>query len=497
MKTCFYNVSTNCKIVLKFCFLFIILSTGKNIAKAQFLNNIDFEKGDFTGWVCWKGNVDELNNMNIITWRSTPPCINDDSSHILLSSARGAGLDSYGLFPRNSPNGSRYSVQLGNDGVGNRADGLSYTFTIPAGQNEFSIFYKYAIVLQNPGHSPERQPRFIIRVENLTDNTIIPCTPDPFITGNLPGFKYSAKQKDGIPVMYKDWAAASVNLDGLAGKMIRLFFLSTSCTRDQHFGYAYFDIEAKTSKNLDGNLFCNKDSALKLNAPLLYESYRWFNSANTTLGTQQSISFNPLPRNGDTVFVECIPYAGYGCNVTLIAILSDTLSVRAHAGADKEFCANPSIQLGAKAIPGELYNWLPNKGLSDSKIADPIVSPNASTSYILTVTSVGGGCRSVDTVNLVKKCDVIEIYVPSAFTPDGNAINDYLLPKLFGFSKLNYFRVYNRFGQLLYSMNSDQPGWDGKVKGKYVNIQTVVWILEAVDAYGQIHKRQGTTVLIR
>ena len=497
MKTCCGNISGNFKIVLKFCFLLILISAENKITTAQFLTNIDFEKGDFTGWQCWRGNVYEPGNVNTIIWNAASPGIHVGGSHTILSSTPGNGLDYYGSFPKNCPNGSGHSIQLGNDGIGNRADGLSYTFTIPAGRNEFSIFYQYAMVLQNPGHFQHQQPRFIIRVENLTDNAIIPCTLDPFISGILPGFKFSPFQKDGISVMYKDWAAASINLDGFAGKKIRLFFISTSCSRELHFGYAYIDISSKNSKTLDGTLFCRNDSAVTLTASPLYQSYRWFNSANVTLGTQQSITFSPLPRNGDTVFVESTPYAGYGCNDTLVAYLSDTLSVNAHAGADKEFCANASIQIGTKAMPGEVYNWSPTKGLSNPKIANPIASPNVSTAYTLTVTSAGGGCRSIDAVNLTKKCDVIEIYVPSAFTPDGNTVNDRLQPKLYGFSKVNYFRIYNRYGQLLYNMTNDQLGWDGKLKGKYANMQTVVWMLEAVDAYGLIHKRQGTTVLIR
>ena len=116
------------------------------------------------------------------------------------------GLDYYGSFPKNAPNGSGHSVQLGSDEVGNRADGLSYTFTVPAGQNEFSIFYQYAVVFANPGHFLHQQPRFTILVENLTDNTLLPCALDPFISNIAPGFAFSPNRKEGAQVMYKDWA---------------------------------------------------------------------------------------------------------------------------------------------------------------------------------------------------------------------------------------------------------------------------------------------------
>ena len=46
-------------------------------------------------------------------------------------------------------------------------------------------------------------------------------------------------------------------------------------------------------------------------------------------------------------------------------------------------------------------------------------------------------------------------------------------------------------------MNSDQPGWDGKVKGQPAEMQSIVWMIEAVDVDGVIHNKQGTTVIIR
>lgn len=67
-----------------------------------------------------------------------------------------------------------------------------------------------------------------------------------------------------------------------------------------------------------------------------------------------------------------------------------------------------------------------------------------------------------------------------------------------GFDHVNYFRVYNRWGKLLFQMNSDRPGWDGRVNGQVTTeTQTVVWMIEAVDVDGVLHRKQGTTVLMK
>jgi gliding motility-associated-like protein len=75
--------------------------------------------------------------------------------------------------------------------------------------------------------------------------------------------------------------------------------------------------------------------------------------------------------------------------------------------------------------------------------------------------------------------------------------NNTLRPYLYGYSKVNYFKIYDRYGQLLYSANSNLPGWDGTIKGKPASTQTVVWMIEAVDAYGRVEKRHGTSILLR
>lgn len=500
MKTQYRNILPGydtLKIICLFTAIFILLPASWLYAQCP--GNIDFEKGDFTGWQCWTGDVGDATGINKMNWDATSPGPPVSGRQTMLSYNPGDGLDPYGLFPKNCPNGSGHSILLGNNAAIHKGEAVSYTFTIPAGQNDFSLYFNYAVVLQNPGHVDLEQPRFVVTVENLTDGVETACQLAPFIAGGgLPGFKLSAiRDPGGATTVYKDWAAASINLDGLAGKTIRVFFRTSDCTLIEHFGYAYLDIESDCSSKIFGSAFCPRDPFLDLTAPPGFQFYRWFNKFNTTIGTQRILRLDPMPQPGDSVFVELIPYDGYGCVDTLFAYLSDDLNIVANAGPDKQFCANDTLQLGEQPKRGLIYKWFPETGLSDPDIANPVVVPTASIQYTLTVSSPGGGCQSTDVVNLVKKCDRIDIQVPNAFTPGGNTSNNRLRPFLFGFSKLNYFKIYNRSGQLLYNANSDTPGWDGNFKGKAQTTQTVVWMIEAVDAYGRIERRQGTSILIR
>jgi gliding motility-associated-like protein len=66
-----------------------------------------------------------------------------------------------------------------------------------------------------------------------------------------------------------------------------------------------------------------------------------------------------------------------------------------------------------------------------------------------------------------------------------------------GFKTLKTFKVFDRWGKLLFQTTTERPGWDGRVKGDRQEIQTVVWMVEAVDVDGVTHKKQGTTIILR
>jgi len=460
---------------------------------AQCPNNIDFEQGNFAGWQCFIGSI-ENNIGNIFLTTSGPT-----SDRHVMYKAGTTETDYWGGFPVVCPNGSDYSIRLGNESSGRGAERVSYKFTIPAGQNDFSLIYNYAIVLEDPGHASFEQPRLSIEVLNLSDNITESCSSFDFVAfGAIPGFKLSPFEHSGTPVRYKDWSAAFINLNGKAGKTFIISFTTTDCSRGAHFGYAYIDVNAGCSSVVPGALYCFDDDFVELSAPPGFKTYKWFNTSNTILGTDPVLKLSPPPPAGDTAFVEFTPYNGYGCVDTLTILLNDTLTITAKAGADSVFCANPAIRLGAPPKYGEVYRWEPTTGLSDPKAANPVASPGNSTQYILYVENKGGGCKTSDTVKLVKRCDVIEFFVPGAFTPNGDGVNDRLRPVLYGYSRLNYFSVYNRLGQVLYSASGyNVPGWDGTIKGKPAGMQTVVWMVEAVDAYERVVRRQGTAVLLR
>ena len=363
--------------------------------------NIDFESGDFNGWTCYTGGVTAAGGQNYI---SLTPSGAIPGRHTMMSSFPGDGMDPYGDFPVNCPNGSGHSIKLGNTSGGAEAEGISYEFTIPAGMNEYNLIYHYAVVFQDPNHLQNEQPRMQTEITNVTDNRIINCSSFAFYPYGtpLPGFKLSSNPGSSTPVWYKTWSAVSINLDNNAGKTIRLFFKTADCTFRRHFGYAYIDVNSECSGRFEGASFCPDDSTVNVVAPYGYQSYTWYNSNFTQLlGSQQVLSFTPPPSSSMSVAVVLVPYNGYGCLDTLYTDLTDDLVVVADAGKDTVSCNHNPVPIGSPPKLGIKYQWSPTAGLSNPNIANPVALPDVTTKYILTVRSNGGGCLHTDSV-LVK-----------------------------------------------------------------------------------------------
>lgn len=367
---------------------------------AQCPPNIDFETGTFNGWTCYTGSVASVGGNNVIDFNfSGGPTFDRQEMYSAIGSA--GMLDPYGGFPVVCPNGSGYSIRLGNNNAGREAEGVSYDFTIPANANTYNLIYNYAVVFQDPGHLPSEQPRLDLQVQNLSDGYPINCSSFAFFANGspLPGFQLSSNPGGNTPVWYKSWTAVSINLDNMAGKRIRLFFKTADCTFRVHFGYAYIDVNSECSDRFEGADFCPDDAFVRVNAPYGYQSYTWFNPTFTQqLGTSQTLTLAPPPAAGTQVAVVVVPYSGYGCVDTLYTTLYDTLSYKANAGPDKVSCNESIVQIGVPPKPGWYYIWDPPLGLNNEFIANPFATPAATTEYHLRINHSGGGCVSYDTV---------------------------------------------------------------------------------------------------
>ena len=149
-----------------------------------------------------------------------------------------------------------------------------------------------------------------------------------------------------------------------------------------------------------------------------------------------------------------------------------------------------------------VYSWSPTTYLDVADTSSPVLTPNttfggSNDSLVYTVTATTAqGCEAKDTIT-VHFYNITDIYVPTAFTPNGDGHNDMLIPVPVGITHFEYFKVFNRYGNLVFSTTQIGNGWDGTINGSQGDVGTYIWETQGIDFHNKLVKRSGTVVLIR
>jgi gliding motility-associated-like protein len=190
----------------------------------------------------------------------------------------------------------------------------------------------------------------------------------------------------------------------------------------------------------------------------------------------------------------------FGCPKPVFKTFSvEVVKIIANAGpADTSIVLEQPLQLnGTSSVTNNVtYLWSPNTWLTATNISNPTANPTDNIKYYFTVTN-SIGCKGIDSINVKVYTLPPDIYIPSAFSPDGDGKNDVIRPIALGIKKLENFSVYNRLGELLFTTSSINKGWDGTYKGQKQDPTTYVWQATAIDYKGKTIFRKGTVILIR
>ena len=370
---------------------------NQNLITGSCPDNLDFEFGNFTNWQCYIGSVDSVGTTNVITVNPSPPTVN---RHTIIPRAVPVSLlDPFGLFPTNPPDGSNYAVKLGNTSVGAQAERISYTIHVPLNDSNFSIVYDYAVVFQDPGHTPWTQPRFITRLLDSATNTYIDCASFEYIsTSNLPGFAVSPVDPS---VIYKPWASVFYNLRGQGGKTLYLEFTNADCVRRGHWGYAYIDVESICGNPIQATYNCNPPNITTLTGPPGFEFYNWWDSTfSTLLGTGRTVTLNPGPSINDVIWLEMIPFSTFGCQDTIKVTITGELNGHFDM-SDTAACAPHTFTFYNKNLPSATTFWDfgdGNTGTGDT-VSHTYSTPG--TYYVQLTVTQNGGCYGSATQKVV------------------------------------------------------------------------------------------------
>ena len=174
------------------------------------------------------------------------------------------------------------------------------------------------------------------------------------------------------------------------------------------------------------------------------------------------------------------------------------------AGEDKTISVGSSINLTPR-ISSDVTDirWQPVTGLSCTDCRAPVAAPRQTTTYTLNVGNQGA-CVAKDELTIFVVCREGNLYMPNLFSPNGDGNNDVFYPRGKGIYGVRSFKIFNRWGEIVYEkynfqVNDASPaaGWNGRYKNKDAGQDVYVYIIEVVCENNTVIQYKGNVTLVR
>jgi len=413
--------------------------------------NGGFASESFSQWKAFAGS----NNFSSgVTLSPTSPL---PDRHVITS---GAGYDPQvggTILPVVNPLGPPHSVRLGNEKNGAQAEALEYTMLVTP-QN-MNFVFNYAVVLQDGGHEPARQPFFEVRVKwwllTVHDFKVAAKVGDPY---------FHSAGHDGV--VYKPWTCYMIDLSSFVGKTVTIRFTTADCTDTGHFGYAYIDSLCEAYGSILADFIMPTDVCVE-GGPIIADGTASVNETDVFWSVEESdANFgrpNPLsevmqwfPAQQAGPLDLIVFMASHGKTLKCdsyyrvkLAVRNDCIGWREtvkllhtlpcpdfELGPDRDICCtNPQpVTIGPLAPPNPPaigYLWHSNPAGFSSTSPTVTVNPTGVTTYTLVATGANG-CTHSDSVqvridapihvdldvthNTAYPCQVTSILLPTTTT---------------------------------------------------------------------------------
>lgn len=202
------------------------------------------------------------------------------------------------------------------------------------------------------------------------------------------------------------------------------------------------------------------------------------------------------PAGNDTTYTYTLTVTdNYGCKFSV----TDQVNVRVQPPVPA-YAGNDTIAV--KAVPhqlfgsgGDVYLWSPSFPLNNPFAQNPLASLENDQKFVLKVTDFAG-CIGYDTV-FIKVYFGPTYYIPNAFSPNGDGLNDIFRAIPVGIANTEWFRIFNRYGEMVFQTNQWLKGWDGTYKGKKQAMGAYIWIIKGTDRNGKSLEMKGTVMLVQ
>jgi gliding motility-associated-like protein len=218
------------------------------------------------------------------------------------------------------------------------------------------------------------------------------------------------------------------------------------------------------------------------------DSYKWM----PALGLSQADIPDPIASPADTTLYKVVAFNQFSCSDTTEVMVNVAEKPTANAGPDKYILDVRFVQLTGQASGQDInYSWTPAVFIDNPGQLQPIVDPPADTTYVLTVESNVGCGFATDSVYVYVLKD---IFVPTAFSPNGDGLNDtWTVPGLNAFTEYE-ISIFNRGGQVVYYTKDVPKPWNGMYGGIPVPAGVYVYMIDLKKKRGIL---KGTLMVVR
>jgi len=278
-----------------------------------------------------------------------------------------------------------------------------------------------------------------------------------------------------------------------AGTYTVTYITTGACPDSQTFGITITICAIPVSNfTVSDNLICEGDCITFTESSTGATGWLWTfpggTPASSTLQDPGTVCFN-TPGSHDIELIVTNPTGTDTSSLTVNVTTTPTVS----AGGDVNIIIGESADLNATGTVGT-YAWTDPSTLSCAVCQTTTATPTVTTGYLVTLVD-SAGCIATDSIT-VNVTYIESVGVPSAFSPDGDGNNDILYVKGAGFAAID-FKVYNRYGQLVFQTQDQSIGWDGTVNGKPLNQGTFAYVLDYSFQGAEGGILSGTVTLIK
>lgn len=220
--------------------------------------------------------------------------------------------------------------------------------------------------------------------------------------------------------------------------------------------------------------------------------YTW----SPILGLSDAHIRNPKCSPMSTTTYQLVAANTCGSDTCYIVITVNALPT-VELGADIVSSVGATVQLTATPSTIGTYLWTPPDGLSCTTCANPTFEANNDATYYILFTDANH-CMAHDSIHIHTFCNDDIMFVPNAFSPGKkDGINDVYEIVSVGIKQLNYFRIYDRWGNKVFETTDIHFKWDGSFKNKPLASDVYVYLLEAECSNGQMISTQGNITILR